>query len=234
MKFALQFHQTSPQQLEICWPDKISPEILQEMLLAKEVITENYGHELRDLRMGYHQMGCVFKDKFDYVQIIDTLLQVITLPKPKWIYQSWTLPVLYEGKDLESMAHILQLSPNEIVDHHCQNNYLLYFYGFLPGFMYLGGLPEILHLPRKKHPDPLIPKGSVAIGGKQTGVYPLDSPGGWHIIGKCPVSLFRPEHAPPVFAQPGDRIAFYPIQKKDYQLIQKDVTKGNFSPTLVI
>jgi KipI family sensor histidine kinase inhibitor len=95
--------------------------------------------------------------------------------------------------------------------------------------MYLGGLDPRLFCPRKEKPDRLIPAGTVAIGGQQTGIYPSDSPGGWHAIGKSPVKLFDIQHDPPCLAQIGDKIRFVPIAKEEFYLIQKKVQNGQYT-----
>ena len=112
---------------------------------------------------------------------------------------------------------------------HHSKPYTLHFYGFLPGFMYLGGLDERLFSPRKEKPERLIPAGTVAIGGQQTGIYPSDSPGGWHAIGKSPISLFDIRHDPPFPADIGDKIRFLPINKEEFYQIQKKVLGGQYT-----
>lgn len=128
--------------------------------------------------------------------------------------KTWHIPVCYSQKfgiDLLYVAKKTGYSVREVIEIHVHNIYMVYGIGFLPGFLYLGGLAQELHLARRVSPRLRIPKGSVAIGGKQTGIYPQDSPGGWHIIGKSPVVLFNPHKNPPCAIEPGDSIQFYPI-----------------------
>ncbi len=138
---------------------------------------------------------------------------------------TWKIPVLYdiENEDFLLLCSKLRLKPDDLIQLHSNVQYTLYFYGFLPGFMYLGGLPEELHLPRKQNPDRMINPGSVAIGGRQTGIYPRQSPGGWYVIGSCPLQIFRSDLTPPVSAQPGDHIIFEPIDNPTYNRL-----KGHF------
>jgi inhibitor of KinA len=96
---------------------------------------------------------------------------------------------------------------------HSGGDYLVHAIGFTPGFPYLGGLPRALHMPRLDTPRERVRAGSVAIGGSQTGVYPVDSPGGWRIIGRTPLPLFRPEADPAALLRPGDRVRFRPISQ---------------------
>ncbi|HSI78933.1 MAG TPA: carboxyltransferase domain-containing protein, partial [Lunatimonas sp.] len=135
----------------------------------------------------------------------------------------WYIPVCYSSdvaKDILPLSSSKQIPVEELVNEHSQREYVLFFYGFLPGFMYLGGLSERLYSPRKAVPDPLIQAGSVAIGGQQTGIYPMDSPGGWHVIGRTPYRLFDSlENKMPPFL-PGDRIRFSPISLKAYHTLK--------------
>ncbi len=121
------------------------------------------------------------------------------------------------GPDLEEVAEYLRISPEEIVRLHCSKPYLIYMVGFMPGFPYMGELPEALVTPRLKTPRLSVPAGSVAIAQKQTGIYPIQSPGGWKIIGRTPVKLFDPEKTPPALLQMGDYVEFYPITGKEFQ-----------------
>lgn len=128
------------------------------------------------------------------------------------------IPVCYEiGLDIGFVTQQLGLSISEIIKLHTQPDYLIYFLGFMPGFMYLEGLNSKLHLLRKKEPRLKVPKGSVAIGATQTGVYPFESPGGWQIIGKSPSILFGSNNN----IKMGDYVNFYPIDSKEYnQMLQ--------------
>lgn len=130
-----------------------------------------------------------------------------------------TLPVLYGGEygpDLAFVAEHHRLSVDEVIDLHCQPEYLVYMIGFAPGFPYLGGLSERLATPRLEKPRRSVPKGSVGIGGSQTGVYSVESPGGWRLIGRTPVSLYDPRRNPPALLEAGDRLRFRPIGASEY------------------
>ena len=133
----------------------------------------------------------------------------------------WYIPVCYDesfGIDLEVLSQAKKISKKTIVERHTKAIYAVYFIGFLPGFLYLGGLNSDLHLDRKTTPNLNVKKGSVGIGGKQTGIYPQDSPGGWHIIGNSPLELFNPKQNPPCFLKAGDKVKFHPISKSEYTL----------------
>ncbi|MGA7826629.1 MAG: 5-oxoprolinase subunit PxpB [Geobacteraceae bacterium] len=129
------------------------------------------------------------------------------------------LPVCYGGifgPDLEFVANHNGLSPDEVIALHSRESYPVYMLGFLPGFPYLGGLPPELVTPRLQTPRQKVAAGSVGIAGNQTGVYPLESPGGWRIIGRTPLRLFDPFRVEPFLVSPGDRVRFKPIDRKDY------------------
>jgi 5-oxoprolinase (ATP-hydrolysing) subunit B len=118
------------------------------------------------------------------------------------------IPVTYDGPDLDDVASHCRLSPDEVVRRHTQGQYVVYFIGFQPGFAYLGGLDEALHTPRRTEPRLAVPAGSVGIGGAQTGIYPLATPGGWQLIGRTTLALFDPHAESPTLLAPGDRVRF--------------------------
>lgn len=125
------------------------------------------------------------------------------------------IPVLYggaSGLDFEFVATTLALSPSELIRLHSDHEYTVYMMGFTPGFPYLGILDEKLTLPRMSTPRTRVPAGSVAIAGSQTGIYPVDSPGGWHILGSTPLKLFDPLSENPFLFAPGDTVKFVPIE----------------------
>jgi KipI family sensor histidine kinase inhibitor len=121
------------------------------------------------------------------------------------------IPVSYEGPDLAETTTELGLSLEQLVRLHTQPIYRVFMVGFVPGFAYLGPLPPRLQLPRRRVPRTLVPAGSVAIAGEQTGVYPLPTPGGWHLIGKTSLRMFLPDSDPPSLLRPGDRVKFFAV-----------------------
>lgn len=126
------------------------------------------------------------------------------------------IPVIYGGEsgpDLTVVAEHAALTPRQVVELHSSSDYVVFFIGFQPGFPYLGGLDPRLHIPRRAEPRVAVPAGSVGIGGSQTGVYPLASPGGWQLIGQTRTALFDPLQQPPTLLRPGDRVRFVPQQE---------------------
>jgi inhibitor of KinA len=129
------------------------------------------------------------------------------------------IPVCYGGDfgpDLTAVAERAGLSPDEAAQLHQRTEYRVHAIGFLPGFPYLGGLPARLRTPRRASPRLQVPAGSVAIGGAQTGIYPLASPGGWNLIGRTPLALFRAEAHPSARLRVGDRVKFRPLSPEEF------------------
>jgi len=160
--------------------------------------------------------------------IVHTLMQeIIKKLSYKENYHSKTvqIPVCYEqefGPDLDYVAEYNGLTPNEVIEIHSSKEYLVYMIGFAPGFPYLGGMPEQIATPRKSSPRLVIPAGSIGIAGTQTGAYPIETPGGWQLIGRTPISLFRPAENPPTLLQAGDLVKFIPITHDEYDRWKKE------------
>jgi inhibitor of KinA len=121
------------------------------------------------------------------------------------------IPVIYDGPDMEAVSALLGFPPSKVVEIHTRPIYRVFLVGFVPGWGYLGPLPEELELPRRQVPRTRVPAGSVAIAGRQTGIYPLPTPGGWHIIGRTSVKLFLPDSDPPGLFRAGDRVKFFAL-----------------------
>ncbi|HEX6965717.1 MAG TPA: 5-oxoprolinase subunit PxpB [Gemmatimonadaceae bacterium] len=137
------------------------------------------------------------------------------LPPPRMV----EIPVCYGGElgpDLDDVAHHHGLTADEVVRVHTGGDYLVHMIGFAPGFPYLGGLSERIATPRRREPRTLVPAGSVGIGGSQTGVYPIASPGGWQLIGRTPLRLFAPERDEPALLRAGDRVRFRAISRDEF------------------
>ena len=140
----------------------------------------------------------------------------VTASRPRLI----EVPVCYDaefGVDLDRVAEHTKLSKREIMDLHSTREYRVACIGFVPGFTFLAGLPKSLATPRRDVPRKEIPAGSVGIGGAQTGIYPLRSPGGWNLIGRTPLKLFEPTKKPPTLLCPGDRVRFRAITREEFE-----------------
>ena len=141
------------------------------------------------------------------------------------------IPVLYGGEagpDLDFVAEYAHKTPEEVIRIHTSTEYLIYMLGFTPGFAYLGGMSGEIAAPRLKQPRVKIPAGSVGIAGSQTGVYPIDSPGGWQLIGKTPVRMYDPGRAEPILPKAGEYIKFYPITQQEFDAIAAQEAAGTY------
>ena len=145
------------------------------------------------------------------------------------------IPTLYGGEfgpDLDFVASHTGLSPEEVIRIHAGTDYLVYMVGFNPGFPYLGGMSEKIATPRLETPRVKIPAGSVGIAEAQTGLYPLESPGGWRLIGRSPLKMFDPSRDPPALVEAGDLVRFVSIDEARYQEIQGEVEAGRYRVTI--
>ena len=146
------------------------------------------------------------------------------------------IPVCYGGEfgpDLPTVAHHAGMSEQDVISLHCAHDYLIDMLGFLPGFAYLGGLDERLHTPRLATPRTRIEPGAVGIGGAQTGIYPLASPGGWRIIGRTPVRPYDPDRESPILYAAGDYLRFVPITPQEFSLIETQVESGTYECEII-
>jgi KipI family sensor histidine kinase inhibitor len=144
----------------------------------------------------------------------------------------WHVPACYDERcapDLEDVAGRTGLTADEVVALHSGTRFHVYMVGFLPGFPYMGDLPEELVLPRRADPRVRVPAGSIAIAMAMNGIYPLESPGGWHLIGSTPIRLFDPGWASPALFSPGDAVRFEPIPWADFEALKAAVAGGSYA-----
>ena len=140
--------------------------------------------------------------------VADLLRERAGAPAPGRLHR---VPVRYDGVDLADVAAATGLAPEEVARRHAAPIYRAFMAGFVPGWVYLGPLPPSLQLPRRAEPRTQVPAGSVAIAAAQSGIYPLPSPGGWHLIGTTSLKTFLPDSDPPLLIRPGDRVKFFPV-----------------------
>jgi inhibitor of KinA len=146
-----------------------------------------------------------------------------------------TIPVSYGGEfgpDLEFVARHNSVTEDEVIAIHTSTPYLVYMLGFTPGFPYLGGMPERIAAPRLKTPRVKIPAGSVGIAGQQTGIYPIESPGGWQLIGRTPLMIFNPSAKSPFLFAAGDTLQFAAITAEEYGALKEQIACGNYAPVV--
>jgi inhibitor of KinA len=214
------------------WPTKIHNDILNDVLCFKQIIENKYVKEKVQVKSAYSSLLVFYvlgiNNIYDKISTLKSAYEVMNgLNKPT--FKRWNIPVCYDdefGIDLDEISSRNNISKSDIIRLHSTSIYTVYFIGFLPGFLYLGGLKKELYIPRKSTPRLAVEKGAIAIGGNQTGVYPNASPGGWNIIGNTPIDFFEANSNPPCFAKAGDQIQFYPISRKEHSVIKKLVEAG--------
>ena len=216
------------------WEAEICTSISNDILTFQKKIDSVKNSNIADTIVGYTSLTIVYKTRIiDYLNEV-AILKTIKISKDTDLKKSsftWEIPVCYNvefGIDLQEISKTRGLEISEIIKLHSQNAYRVYFIGFLPGFLYLGGLNKKLFFDRKANPRLKVVKGAVAIGGEQTGVYPSDSAGGWNIIGKTPINFFNINEESPCFAKAGDYIQFVVVDKDQFLQIEKEVKEGRY------
>ena len=220
--------------VNLCFGSKISPETSALVRTAAARLAEPPIPGVQDIVPTYCSiMVCYDPTVLQYEYIIRTVqdrlrdLDAASNTKGKTVY----IPVCYGGEhgpDLEYVAEYHNMTVEEVIELHTEPSYLISMLGFLPGFAYLGGLDERLHTPRLETPRIRLDAGAVGIGGAQTGIYPLPSPGGWQILGNTPARPYDPYREPAFLYAAGDYIKFYPISEEEYAEIKAAVEAGTY------
>ncbi len=164
------------------------------------------------IRIGHAELEAILREYLDR-------LEEVNLPEPRQV----EIPVCYGGEygpDLNDVAAMHGMTPEQAIELHASTNYLVYFLGFVPGFAYLGELPEALATPRLATPRRRVPRGSVGIAGNQTGVYPFATPGGWRLLGRTPIAMFRSDRDGLSLLSIGDRVRFVPILRERFAALE--------------
>lgn len=214
------------------WPKMIDVDILKNIKLFRHKVHVDMGEYILETVPAYNSLAVFFDTaKIKYSEVLKDLKEIYASKDQKLLtaYKLWKIPVCYEDKfglDLKHLAEVKNLSKEKIIELHSSQVYDIYFIGFLPGFLYLGGLADELNYKRKDRPRLRIKQGDVAIAGNQTGIYPRVSPGGWNIIGNSPLRFFEVDQFPPCFAVAGDKLKFVPVNSKEYNRIKKEVESG--------
>jgi KipI family sensor histidine kinase inhibitor len=217
-----QFRAASDQSLLVSFGRHITLEAHQQVLKLLRLLQAEPIGAIRNLHPAYCSLLISFAPlSLDHEQLQAALLPYLDrleeapIPEPRQI----NIPACYGGEfgpDLAEVATMHGMTPEQAVELHSSATYIVYFLGFVPGFAYLGGLDPALASPRLETPRATVPQGSVGIGGNQTGVYPMSTPGGWRLIGRTPVAMFRPDRPQMNVLQIGDRVRFRPISKSQF------------------
>ncbi len=222
------FQWASDQSLLVYFGQKITLQAHQQVRKLLRLLELEPVAGIRNLHPAYRSLLVKFNGlrlRHDEVEAILRRylerLEGIKLPGPRRV----EIPVCYGGEfgpDLAEVCAIHGLTPAQVVELHASTEYLVYFLGFVPGFAYLGELPEALVTPRLVVPRRRVPAGSVGIAGNQTGVYPFATPGGWRLIGRTPVAMFRVEREGFSLLAIGDRMRFAPISAERFGELEKE------------
>ena len=167
------------------------------------------------------------------VTLIETVTPLITqLENLKDEARSWVIPVCYEGEfapDIEDVAKTANVTVDEVIHQHTLLDLEVFMMGFLPGFPYIGLLPEIFDLPRRIEPRVHVPPRSISVAARQTTIYTINSPGGWHLIGQTPVDFYDAERPDPILACAGDQIRFKAISSDDFWRVRSEIKAGQYN-----
>ncbi len=221
------FQFASDQSLLVSFGQEITPHAHEQVMKLLRLLQLEPVAGIKNLHPAYCSMLVKFDalrlrhDELEAIlrQYLDRLEEV-RLPEPRQV----EIPVCYGGEfgpDLADVCSIHGMTPAQAIELHASAKYLVYFLGFVPGFAYLGGLPEELVTPRLATPRRRVPRGSVGIAGDQTGVYPFATPGGWRLLGRTPIAMFLPDRDGLCFLSIGDRVRFMPITAERFAALEK-------------
>lgn len=222
-KCKFNIHQISETSVLIEFGNEINPETNKKIRILCEYLENNPFHGLVEYIPYFTSVSIIYDplkiNPFEKVrEKLESILSSLDFSS-EYEEHIVEIPVCYGneyGPDIEYVAEVNNISVNEVIDIHSKGKYLVYMIGFAPGFPYLGGMSEKIATPRRKTPRTAVPKGSVGIAGMQTGVYPLETPGGWQLIGRTPIKLFDAESKEKTLLKCGDIIKFYPISCEEY------------------
>jgi KipI family sensor histidine kinase inhibitor len=204
-------------------PAQLDPAINARVVAARTRLLETCGDLIRDAVVGYHTLTLYFDPlSVDAAWVEAQLLAAGSQAgvSPSIVGATVDIPVSYggaQGPDLADVARTIGSSEQDVVDLHVSRDYRVFVVGFVPGFAYMGPVAPALALPRRPTPRTRVPPGSVAIAAGQTGIYPMETPGGWHVIGRTAVRPFDESRAEPVLFRPGDRVRFYAVPASEYE-----------------
>jgi KipI family sensor histidine kinase inhibitor len=217
--------------LTVEFGDSIDPDLNGKVLALDELLRERALPGLLETVPTYRSLLVQFDPvATDYEALANLLAQEAAKIAPRSTTgRRWQIPVVYGGPfgvDLEEVAERHGLTPAQLIDLHAQAVYRVYMIGFLPGFAYLGGLDARLATPRRTQPRAKIPSGSIIIGGSQAAVGSIESPSGWHLLGRTPVRSYAPERDPAFLLAAGDEVVFCPIDASRWESLERAALAG--------
>lgn len=217
--------------LLINFEQRIAPDISEKVSQLKEYLQQQ--PSIRALIPAYCSLTVVFNPHQTSFDLLVAFIQEFSFEKSnqKDEKKIFHIPICYATEfalDLENLAQQLSLSTKEIIKLHTENSYHTYMIGFLPGFPYLGKTDDQLNCKRLAQPRKQVAAGSVGLAGNQTGIYPMDAPGGWQIIGKTPLPIFKPSQEKDFLFETGDKVRFAPISFSEFKDIENEIKSGTF------
>lgn len=227
------------QSLVMEFGNTISPEINERIRNMVKAIDNSSVEGITELIPTYRSLQIFYNPlKIDYASLVSILenLENSLGDEADSSYRIFEIPTIYGGEygpDIDFVAEDNNLSVEKVIEIHSSRDYLIYMLGFTPGFSYLGGMDERIATPRLENPRTRIPAGSTGIAGSQTGIYPIDSPGGWQLIGRTPIKLYNPEDDPPVLLKAGDYVRFKPVDEEEYRRIKDLVDRNEYEIKII-